>query len=113
MSLLLDLSLCRSFLCSFNWSFLCSLFSSWFSSSKCSSLLLSYLLCNSFVCLLLSSDTSLVCSLLVSSQLAFRSSGFLILLCLPSIKLSLTSSFIECALLHTTEEVLHHVNAFA
>ena len=41
------------------------------------------------------------------------SSGLLVLALLPGLKLLLHSSFVECALLYATFEVLHQVNALA
>ncbi len=97
----MGLSLCGS---------LCSLFSSGsflYSFSSCSSLLVGYLLCNSLVDLLLlgqSLGSSVFLSLsLVSSDLLQT----LLLVSLPCIKLLLSGSFVESALLHTTTQVLH------
>ena len=76
-----------------------------------SSLLVCNLLSNSLVNLLLSLEVLSSSSLLLVGYLLLNSLCSCNLSLLPSIKLLLACSLVECALLNTTTEVLHHVNA--
>src|SRR5574344_1036761 len=90
---------------------LCSFFFSLCSSL--SSLLFSYLLCYSFIDFLLCFQFLSNCILLSLSLVFTNCINALCLCSLPCIELLLCSSLVKSALLHTTAEVLHHVNAFS
>ena len=82
-------------------------------SSSLSSLLVSYFLGDSLVNLLLLLELLGSSFLLTLCYVLTSSSGLLVLALLPGLKLLLHSSFVECALLYATFEVLHQVNALA
>ncbi|EJW90422.1 membrane protein [gut metagenome] len=82
-------------------------------SSSGSSLLFCNLLSDLFVNLLLGFEASFNSCLLLSSLLVSSCVSLVFLFLLPSFKLSLSSSFVECAALYTAVEVMHHHNAFA
>ena len=81
--------------------------------SSLSSLLVSYFLGDSLVNLLLLLELLGSSFLLTLCYVLTSSSGLLVLALLPGLKLLLHSSFVECALLYATFEVLHQVNALA
>ena len=81
--------------------------------SSLSSLLVSYFLGDSLVDLLLLLELLGSSFLLTLCYVLTSSSGLLVLALLPGLKLLLHSSFVECALLYATFEVLHQVNALA
>ena len=81
--------------------------------SSLSSLLVSYFLGDNLVDLLLLLELLGSSFLLTLCYVLTSSSGLLVLVLLPGLKLLLHSSFVECALLYATFEVLHKVNALA
>ena len=74
--------------------------------------LLCYFLSDLFIDFLLSLQTSFGCSLLVGCQFGGESFQALLLVFLPSLELGLGGSLVKSSLLHTTAEMLHHVDTF-